>query len=161
MKASAVVVSVTFLFIAVLAGGYMWLLSTNEDMMFVPRPNDTRFVRDELAPVFGEAAETIEVIRVDRDVSAYFFVIKKRDDLIAEATKRLVDQGWGIVSGPEVSKDNPAGRLTASRSISGPKITIVTITLLNDGSFYGACAMYDSEHFWKRYEENEKYLEKP
>ena len=145
--------------VAVVIAGFFWLRSEYDNVMFAPRESDTRFVREELAPVFGEAAGTIEVVRVDNDVSAFFFVMERREGLIDEALKRFGEQGWEIRVEPAAAVANPTQNLTAYRDEGGSRISIVTLRPLDEYRFYGACARYDSKTLWKRYEENEKYLE--
>ena len=158
MKASIVVVSVTFVFIAVLAAGWMWMSSVNEDMMYVPRPRDTVLVRETLAPVFGEAADTIEVFRVDRDISAYFFTMERREGFVEDAIVALPEQGWEILDTPPASSKDLDQRLTAQLTGVEQRILFVTIKPLDEDRFYGACGHRNIEVMWKRYKENEKYL---
>lgn len=109
--------------------------------------------------MFGEAAGTIEVFRIDRDVSAFFFVMERRKGLIDEALTRFGEQGWEIRVEPSAAVANPAQNRTAYRDDSESGISIVTLRPLDGHRLYGACARYDSKHLWQRYEENEKYAQ--
>ena len=69
MKASIVVVSVTFLFIAVLAVSWMWMQAKYDDMMYVPRQHNTDRLHKDLEPLFGNPIKSATVVRVDRDTN--------------------------------------------------------------------------------------------
>ena len=141
-------ISITFLFTAVLAVGFMWMRSQYDDMMFVPKPRDTVLVRETLAPVFGEATDDLRVVRVNRDVNAYYFVIEGQS--IGALVGKMDEAEWAY------TRESEGDKIITGQSSDDREYTLV-LEPLGDELIYGGLAYGETESFWAHYERDKDY----
>ena len=156
MKASIVVISLTFLFIAVLAVGWMWMQSEYDDMMFVPRQHDTDRLHKDLESLFGDPIKSATVVRVDRDTNLLFFTVNASQSEIESTRDAFEEQGWSVDS----SKSNSKLTLSATLDLGERRVRLLRLESLDDDTYYGGYQFAGNDlNFSARYEENKVYAQ--
>ena len=156
MKASIVVVSITFLFMAVLAVGWMWMKPKYDDMMFEPTSDYQLRTQSVLEIVFPEAVASIDVFRVDRALAASFFTIELSEEQLEAGAKIAAKKEIAFIHSPEASP--PSIRMQFDEE--EPSRNFLVLERISKGRWYGGHQLTSSlERFKIRYEENRRLIE--
>jgi hypothetical protein len=129
---------------------FFWMKDVMTDMLFVPKPRDTVRVQEVIRPILGDVANTVRVVRVDKDTNGYFFSINAASLERKELIDRLDQAGWDTTV-------STSGRIVGRRT-GDFGVEVVAIEAFDESEFYCGYDLNEESHFWQRFEENRQYM---
>lgn len=141
-------------------GGWYWMKAKYDEMMFVPKPHDQQRVLKLLKPHMGDNMRSLRVVRVDRDVSAWYFVMVYDGDPKSASwhAPGSSDGEKGAYVSSQSTEQSPGDAVWHKFEVtSGSYNIVVWLESLGNDQYYGGVATYPSPTFEKRFEQNRKY----